>query len=115
MNDVRRCFDCIIHTIEVLVLQTRTLFETLQTAKNSIKTVYSILYFAYRNKTISTQPTDQGNNNDNGNDPNVWSVISYEMITMMKNKCHGVNLLLSLSYHLSAFYILHLSMTLIYL
>ena len=72
----------------MLSTATRVLFQTLQKVEHYIKTYYSVSYVAYGNEVITTQGTRQGN----GNGPTLWNLISTKIITMMKNKGHGVEL-----------------------
>ena len=76
MNDVKRFFDCIVHTVAILVLLsfgmptalTRAIFKMLQKVEHHINTGYGALNIAYYDKVILSQGTGQGN----GNSPKLW-------------------------------------------
>ena len=101
MNDVKGCYNRIVHTVAILVLMSfglnhtaaRILFQVLQTAEHNIKTGYGVSKTGYG----ETNPPAQGSGQGNGLGPTVWALISSRMMQMMKNKGHGVNMRSSLS------------------
>ena len=97
MNDARGCYDCIVHSIAILVLTSfgvageiaRAMFKVLQEAEHHMKTRFGRSDRAYGNEPVPQQGSGQGN----GIGPTLWVLISTKLIMMMYRKRHGVEFL----------------------
>ena len=97
MNDVRGCYDRIVHSIAILVLMSfgvagetaRAMFKVLQEAEHHMKTGFGKSERVYGNKPVPQQGSGLGN----GIGPTLWVLISTKLIIMMFWKRHGVELL----------------------
>ena len=97
MNDAQGCYNCIVHTIAILVLmslvvpgeKTRAMFKVLQEADHHMNTGFERSEREYENEPVPQQGSGQGNRIG----PTLWALISTELIMMMFRKRHGVEFL----------------------
>ena len=91
MNNLKGCYDRIVHIVAILVLMAygvdhtaaAMLMETLQLAEHSIKTGFGVLEPLYgNNEEVPEQGLGQGNRNA----PAIWCLISCIMIKIMEKK-----------------------------
>ena len=87
MNNVRGCYNRIVHSIAILVLMsfgvagetTRVMFKVLQEVKHHMKTDFGKSEKAYGNKLVPQQGSGQGN----GIGPTLWVLISTKLIMII--------------------------------
>ena len=98
INNVKGCFDRIIHTVIILVIMsfglcpshTRLVLEILQVAEHRIKSGFGVSEPVYG--IADDREPLQGCGQDNGLGPTTWSLISSKMIEVMRKRGNSVYL-----------------------
>jgi hypothetical protein len=101
MNDSKRCFDRIVHTVAILVLLSfgvpynaaRILFLVLAKARHKIKTGYGTSDWVYGDEEVSISGCLQGN----GLGPALWALISTKVIKMCERAGHSTTCIAPIS------------------
>ena len=102
MNDLKGCYDRVVHTVAILVLlafglnytAAKLMMEVLQVAEHSIKTGFGVSQPAYGGRE---EVPEQGLGQGNGCAPALWCLISSIMIKVMQRLGHHVEMSSSIS------------------